>query len=84
MKQDFKRVFADRLGFLMRERGVTEEGLARKVNRPVHIVAAWCNGSDLPRLKDTKLLSQVLGVSLDWLCGNDDYVGWKPSGKAEK
>ena len=65
--------------------GLTQEDLAEKVGVTRQAVAKWESGESLPDLEKSKLLADVLGVSLDELANHepDDNMGLglAPKGK---
>ena len=65
--------------------GLTQEDLAEKVGVTRQAVAKWESGESLPDLEKSKLLADVLGVSLDELANHepDDNLGLglAPKGK---
>ena len=51
-----------RIGELRRQRGLTQEELARRVRVSVRAVAAWESGDAHPRQRNARALARALGV----------------------
>lgn len=51
-----------RIGELRRQRGLTQEELARRVRVSVRAVAAWESGDANPRQRNARALARALGV----------------------
>ena len=65
--------------------GMTQENLAEKVGVSRQAVAKWESGESLPDLEKSKLLAEVLNVSLDELANYEPEdnlgIGLAPKGK---
>ena len=65
--------------------GMTQENLAEKVGVSRQAVARWESGESLPDLEKSKLLAEVLNVSLDELANYEPEdnlgIGLAPKGK---
>lgn len=65
--------------------GMTQEDLAEKVGVSRQAVAKWESGESLPDLEKSKLLAEVLNVSLDELANHEPEdnlgIGLAPKGK---
>lgn len=65
--------------------GMTQEDLAEKVGVTRQAVAKWESGESMPDLEKSKLLAEVLGVSLDELANHTPEdnmgLGLAPRGK---
>ena len=65
--------------------GMTQEDLAEKVGVSRQAVAKWESGESLPDLEKSKLLAEVLNVSLDELANYEPEdnlgIGLAPKGK---
>ncbi len=59
------------LGELRRQRGLTQEEVARRVRVSTRTVAAWESGAATPRQRNARALAKALGVTLDALHLND-------------
>jgi transcriptional regulator with XRE-family HTH domain len=55
------------LAELRRERGLTQEEVARRVRVSTRTVAAWESGASTPRQRNARALAKALGVTLDVL-----------------
>jgi transcriptional regulator with XRE-family HTH domain len=51
-----------KIGVLRRQRGLTQEELARRVRVSVRAVAAWESGDANPRQRNVRALARALGV----------------------
>ncbi|MDB5068265.1 MAG: Helix-turn-helix domain [Chloroflexi bacterium] len=60
-----------RLSELRRERGLTQEEVARRVRVSTRAVAAWESGASTPRQRNARALAKALGVTLDALQPTD-------------
>ncbi len=56
-----------RLSDLRRERGLTQEEVARRVRVSTRTIAAWESGGATPRQRNARALAKALGVTLDAL-----------------
>jgi transcriptional regulator with XRE-family HTH domain len=56
-----------RLSELRRERGLTQEEVARRVRVSTRTVAAWESGTSTPRQRNARALARALRVTLDAL-----------------
>ncbi len=56
-----------RISDLRRERGLTQEEVARRVRVSTRTVAAWESGEASPRQRNARALAKALGVSLNSL-----------------
>ena len=78
-------MFNENLVHMRKLLGLTQEDLAEKVGVTRQAVAKWESGESLPDLEKSKLLADVLGVSLDELANHepDDNLGLglAPKGK---
>lgn len=54
-----------RIGELRRQRGLTQEELARRVRVSVRAVAAWESGDASPRQRNARALARALGVPVE-------------------
>jgi transcriptional regulator with XRE-family HTH domain len=61
-----------RIGELRRQRGLTQEELARRVRVSTRAVAAWESGDASPRQRNARALARALGVSVDTLIPASD------------
>ena len=78
-------MFNENLVQMRKLNGMTQEDLAEKIGVSRQAVAKWEAGETLPDLEKSKLLADVLGVSLDELANHepDDNMGLglAPKGK---
>lgn len=56
-----------RIAELRRQRGLTQEELARRVRVSVRAVAAWESGEASPRHRNARALARALGVDVQQL-----------------
>ena len=65
--------------------GMTQEGLAEKIGVSRQAVAKWESGESLPDLEKSKMLADILGVTLDELANHEPEdnmgLGLAPKGK---
>lgn len=75
---------AERLTRLRKEKGLTQLNLAEKLDVSRQAISRWEAGSAVPSTENLKFLSDLYGVSVDFLLnGNDEEVSSekeKPSG----
>lgn len=57
----------DTIADLRRERGLTQDELARRVRVSTRTIAAWESGATTPRHRNARALAKALGVRLDAL-----------------
>lgn len=78
-------MFKDNLIQLRKIKGLTQEDLAEKVGVTRQAVAKWEAGDTMPDLNKSKLLAEVLGVSIDDLANFESVenmgLGIPPKGK---
>lgn len=69
----FKDCFVDRMKKARKVAGLTQKELAEKSNIPHSTLAAYenTNRTAMPDAESLTKIAQTLGVSIDWLCGND-------------
>lgn len=67
--------FSENLFALRRAKGLSQEELAEQVGVSRQAVSKWENGEAAPDLQKLLMLSEVLGVSLDYLCGKESSYG---------
>ena len=61
--------FKDRLRGLRHEKQLTQPELAKAVNVTKSTISHWENGDNYPPLSAAIALSELFGVSLDYLAG---------------
>lgn len=78
-------MFCDNLVQMRKLHGMTQEDLAEKIGVSRQAIAKWESGNSMPDLEKSKLLAEVLNVSLDELANHepDDNLGLglAPKGK---
>lgn len=67
-------MFKDNLVQIRKMKGMTQEDIAEKVGVSRQAVAKWESGETSPDLEKSRILAEVLGVSLD------DLVSFEPEG----
>lgn len=63
----YREAFSSRLAALCREKGLTQAALAARMNRTQQAVNKWINGLSQPSLEDVLRLSDLFGVSVEYL-----------------
>lgn len=71
---------AERILYLRKNRGLSQEELAEKMNVTRQAVSRWESGTALPDAQNILQLSTIFGVSADYLL-NDDYAEAEPRTK---
>ena len=78
-------MFSENLVQMRKLKGMTQEDLAEKVGVSRQAVAKWESGDSLPDLEKSRMLADVLGVSLDELANHESEdnlgLGLAPKGK---
>ncbi len=78
-------MFNENLVQMRKLKGMTQEDLAEKIGVSRQALAKWEAGETLPDLEKSKLLADVLGVSLDELANHEPEdnmgLGLAPKGK---
>lgn len=64
--------FAQVLSKLMEEKAWTQYRLAKSMDISQSTVAGWLSGTSMPRRATMKLLSEMFGVSVDYLLGKEE------------
>ena len=67
------KIFGERLKELRLERKLTQNSLAKTLNVSGNTVYAWENDKQEPSMPTLLKLSEIFGVSLDYLFGKSDY-----------
>ena len=62
-------ILGDNIARLRKEKGMTQEDLARELNISYQAVSKWETGVSSPDISNIKLLAQFFGVSIDMLFG---------------
>lgn len=70
---DYRKIFAERLKELRLEHNLTQVELAQKTNTSKSVISAWELGQNEPSVSSLISLAKFFDVSLDYLCGLDDY-----------
>lgn len=65
-------IFSERLRALRTIKNLSQTALADMLHISVRTIIRYENGDRVPDLDTACLLAQVLGVSLDYLCGLSD------------
>ncbi len=66
--------FCEKLAFLRRSKGMTQETLAERLNISRQAVAKWEAGQGFPDITNLILLSEVLLVTVDYLVKEDPCI----------
>ena len=78
-------IFSEKLAILRKNKGITQEALAEKLNVSRQAVAKWEAGETIPDLDKCRMLAELFGVSLDDLANYEpeDNMGLAvpPKGK---
>jgi len=70
--KNIMKSFAERLKDLRQEKGLTIQGLARKVNIGSSSISRWENEQAEPKITQIVILSEFFGVTIDYLMGLED------------
>lgn len=62
-------IITERLNKALREKGVTQAELARRLNLPPTNIWRWCKGDRLPGAQNIRLICKSLDISANWLLG---------------
>lgn len=65
--------FSERLTEVLREKGISQSELAKKINMSQSIVNYYCRGRHEPPFDTLILICNVLDESADYLLGIKDY-----------
>jgi transcriptional regulator with XRE-family HTH domain len=68
-----KEIFSQRLAQARRKANMKQSDLASKVGVTQTAMSSYERGRTLPTIDIVKKLAEELKVSLDWLCGNDEF-----------
>lgn len=68
-KEERNSVFSERLGILMRARGMTQRELANKAGISSGLICEYLHKNREPQAKTIIKLAKTLGVSSDYLLG---------------
>lgn len=63
--------FPQRLGLLLRQKGITQDELARVLGKSRQSVSQYCNGAE-PDFPSLVKIADYLGVTADYLVGRED------------
>lgn len=70
-----RELLKNRLGAMKAKTGITYRQLSEKTGIAQSTIGAYMVGRRVPELENAFLLAQVLGVSMNWLCGMDKLKG---------
>lgn len=65
--------FSERLTEVLKEKGISQSQLAKKINMSQSIVNNYCRGKHEPPFDTLILICKVLGETSDYLLGLTDY-----------
>ena len=68
----FKKCFAQRLRELRKENGITQAGLAERMNVSRTCIANWESSERIPEVAAITYLAKLFKVPVDYLCGRTD------------
>ena len=74
---DTKKVFAERLKKVLKEKGMQQNALAKAIDCSSQAVNNFCLGKNLPNAETLVSISQTLNVSIDDLLGNTGVIANK-------
>ena len=77
VKTKRKEVFSVRLKHVMKERGVTQQELADRINISRQLISQYVNGKSLPRTETLLRISEALRIRETWLLGYNDLEAKK-------
>ena len=69
---NYAQVLSARILALRREKGMTQEALAERLDLSFQAVSKWENGQSCPDIALLPLLADIFGVSVDHLFGRED------------
>jgi len=72
VKQNRKAILSVRLKHVMKERGVTQQELADRINISRQLISQYVNGKSLPRSNTLRLICEALKIRETWLLGYKD------------
>lgn len=72
VKREGVPVFGERMRQAMEERGISAGMLAIKTGMRVESIRRYRRGQTQPEARSLGLLAKGLGVSADWLIGNEE------------
>lgn len=67
-----KNILGKRLLDLLEKHDMTQRDLAKKINASDITISRYVRGLQLPRIDIIKAMADILGVTADYLLGNDD------------
>ena len=67
-------LLGDRIKDLRKRKGIQQETLAEELNINVTTVSGWENNKSMPRSELLARLSEILGISIDYLFFGDDAM----------
>jgi SOS-response transcriptional repressor LexA len=71
-KAQIEQLFSDRLRFCRTRLGLTQQGLARLTGFSLSAIGNWESCQNIPGPSKLGALAQKLGVSIDYLLGNEE------------
>lgn len=74
-----KDTFAERLRLAREKKGMGLKELREAVGVSQSAMSHYSTGATLPPLDVAVKIAEALGVSLNWLCGKDEFLGVKNS-----
>ena len=76
-REELGRILGLRIRDLREKKKLTQQDLADKAGTTRATVSKWETGESEPSATQLRLIADALGVSTDYLCGNDASVGEK-------
>lgn len=73
------KIFSERIKLLRKNSNMTMEALATKLNVTKSRISMWENNGTVPRQEILVDISKLFNVSIDYLLGNENMQGEKPS-----
>ena len=74
---------SEKITYCRRKSGLSQEGLAEKLGVSRQAVSKWETGEAQPELSKLKQLSDLFGVSADWLLNEDEPFEPQPQREAQ-
>ena len=74
-REDLSRMLGARIKELREKKKMTQQELADYAGTTRATVSKWETGDSEPGATQLRLIAEALGVSVDYLCGNDASVG---------
>lgn len=74
-------IFSEKLSVLRKNKGLTQEGLAEKINVSRQAVAKWESGQAYPDISNLIQISDLMNVTVDYLVRDGECMMKVPTWK---